>query len=336
MLDLSIMEFFTPVSWIFLDLVVIALLFYLMSYVIKNEKHSVFIIISIFTFITYTGISENLGGILRMHPYSPYRLLRIGKVALTIPILEAILFFSAFLLVKNLIFPKWLSWTKPFIIGFVGSFPDYIIDIVMNADTYVFDGLAHAQWNWHWPTNLQQVYENSFYGVPYFNYSGWYFFITYFAISFMVGAAIYKKTNYNSKVAHLLPIVFPFTSLYMMQLPTGAFALFGNVSTNYSMSNEFRMLAIWTVLAIIILVIGRKVKDNFDYRKHLPIFIIPLVIELSYIFVAVFRGFYYLLPACLIVLVIHGAFLGNIVRQSKKNQIDISDNVEKSLFININ
>ena len=335
MLDLGILEFFKPVSWIFLDVVVLAMLFYLISYVIKHEKHATFIIYSIFAFVLYTGISENLGGVLRMHPYSPYRLLRIGEVSLTIPILESVLFFAAYLLVKNLVFPKWLSWSKPFIIGFVGSFPDYIIDIVMNADTYIYDGLAHAQWNWHWPDNLQQVYEKAFYGVPYYNYSGWYFFITYFAISFMVGMAIYKKTNFNKVLAHVLPLTFPFASLFMMLLPTGGFALFGDFSTDYNITKELTMLVIWTLLAVMILVMARNVKQSFDYKKHMPVFVIPVVIELSYIAVAVFRGFYDLLPVCLIVLMLHILYLANIIRQSKKNKsVELHDN-EPSMFIDM-
>lgn len=321
---ISYTDLFTPKSWIFLDIITIISFILMILFVIKKEERPIPVVFAMFAFLLYSGIFENLGhGLTRMHPYSPYRLLRIGNIALTVSMLESTLFFGAYYLVNELKIHKKLSWMKPFMVAVLASLPDYVIDPVMAADTYVFDGLAHAQWNWHWPGNLTQVYDGSFFTVPFYNFTGWYFLMLWFGISLALGKWIYKKSNYSKAIGYIFPWLLPVASMIMMVMPTSAFILFGNRAGKSIREPELVMLLIWSLIGIVMFIINRRTKNSFKAKENWPLLATPLIIEFSYGIVAFSRGLRTSYWPVLIFTSVHILFLLYIVLQrNHKERMD--------------
>jgi len=315
---IDIMNAFIPTSWLFLDVVAIAMFMLLLAYVIKTEERPIPVVFSMFAFLIYSGIFENIGhSYTRMHPYSPYRLLRIGNIALTVSMTECVLFFTAYLLVRNLVLPKCLKWTKPFMVGILATIPDYVIDTVMAADVYIFDNLPHAQWNWHWADNLQQVYDGAFFKVPFYNFTGWYFLMVWFGLSLALGKWIHKKSNYNTIVGYIYPWFMPITSMMCMMLPTSSLFLFGSFTAQSSRIPELVMLLLWSIIGVILFIIGRKTKESFNAKKNWPIFVMPLAFEVAYGIVAFARGLEIAYIPTIVFTIGHALFLVYIYRQGK-------------------
>lgn len=320
---ISYADLFTPTSWIFLDVITIISFVVMILYVVKHEERPVPVVFAMFAFLLYSGIFENLGhGLTKMHPYSPYRLLRIGNIALTVSMLESTLFFGAYYLVKQLKVHKWLKWTKPFMVAVLASLPDYVVDPVMAADTYVFDGLAHAQWNWHWPGNLTQVYEGSFFNVPFYNFSGWYFLMLWFGISLALGKWIYRKVNYNKIFGYTFPWFLPVTSMIMMVMPTSRFLLFGNLTGQTDRASELVVLVIWSLIAVILFAVNRKTASGFTVKSHWQLFATPLMVELAYGAVAVARGLEIAYWPFAVFTAIHTLFFIYLAWQTKRSPLE--------------
>ncbi len=318
---ISYTDLFTPVSWIFLDFITIIGFVMMVLYVVKKEERPIPMVLAMFAFLFYSGIFENIGhGFMKMHPYSPYRLLRIGNIALTVSMLESTLFFGAYYLVKQLKINKKLNWMKPFMVAVLATLPDYIIDPVMAADTYIFDGLAHAQWNWHWPDNLNQIYDGSFFDIPFYNFTGWYFLMLWFGLSLEIGKFIFKKSNYKKIVGYIFPWFLPITSMIFMMMPTSKIILFGNKAGATLREPEIVMLVIWSLIGIVMFIINRKTKRDFSIKTHWQLIVIPLMIEIAYSIVAFTRGLQIAYWPIAIFFTIHVLFAINLIIQSKLNK----------------
>lgn len=316
---ISYTDLFTPLSWIFLDIVTIAGFIMMVLYIVKNEENPIPMVMAMFAFLFYSGIFENIGhGFMKMHPYSPYRLLRIGNIALTVSMLESTLFFGAYYLIKQLKVHNRLKWTKPFMVAVLATLPDYVIDPVMAADTYIFDGLAHAQWNWHWPDNLTKVYDGSFFDVPFYNFSGWYFLMLWFGLSLEIGKKIYKKSNYKKIVGYIFPWFLPITSMIFMVLPTSRILLFGNTAGETLREPELVMLIIWSIIGVVLFIVNRKTREKFSIREHWQLLIVPIMIEIAYCIVAFTRGLTISYIPAVTFTVIHILFASYIYRKSIK------------------
>jgi len=173
-------------TWVFADLVSFALFMYCIVHVIKSNKQVIPKIFMLFAFLIYSGIFENIGHAYGFHPYSPYRLFRIGNMGMGTSMMEATLFYSAYVLVGNFKMPTIL---KPFAIAFLAAFADFSIDPVMHWDAYMIDGVRHTQWIW------SPAYADTFFGVPFYNFSGWIYFMLWFAISVYIAEWAIKKYN---------------------------------------------------------------------------------------------------------------------------------------------
>jgi len=318
---ISYVDLFMPKSWIFLDMVTIIGFVMMVMYIAKNEERPVPMIFAMFAFLIYSGIFENIGhGYTRMHPYSPYRLLRIGNIALTVSMLESTLFFGAYYLVKQLKIHKGLVWLTPLMVAVLTTLPDFIIDPVMAADIYVFDGLAHAQWNWYWPDNLTRVYDGSFFNIPFYNFTGWYFIMVWYGLSLSLGRWIHRRSNYNKLVGYIYPWLLPVTSMMCMMLPTSKIILFGNMGGKTLREPEILMLLIWSLIAVVMFIINRKTKTDFKPEKHWPLFLVPLMIEVSYGIVAFTRGLRIAYIPVIVFILIHILFFIHIIIKGKKNE----------------
>lgn len=319
---ISYTDLFTPASWLIIDLVTIACFFIMVGYVIKKEENPTPMVFAMFAFLAYSGIFENIGhGYTLMHPYSPYRLFRSGNIATTVSMLESLLFFAAYYLVKQLKVPKMLRFTKPVMVAFLATLPDFLIDPVMAVDTYIFEGVEHAQWNWHWVGNATEVYENAFYTVPFYNFSGWYFLMLWFGISLAIGQWVHKKSGYNKIVGYIYPAFLPITSMMFMVLPTSKIFLFGNMAGESIRVPELIMLVIWTVIAVTALFISRRVASSFSFRTEWPLLVLPIAVELVYGAVAFARGLSTTYSIVAVITVIHVLFAVYIVMQSKRRDI---------------
>ncbi|TLX78129.1 carotenoid biosynthesis protein [Labilibacter sediminis] len=302
-----------PLTWVIIDMVSFFLFMYCIVHVIKTEKTPIPKVFTLFAFLIYSGIFENIGHAMGWHPYSPYRILRVGNIGLGTSMMEAVLFYSAYVLVRNLKMPGFL---KPFAIAFLASVADFVVDPVMHWDAYMYEDVRHTQWMW------TPDYSDNFFGVPFYNFSGWIFLMLWFALSVNIGEWVHKKFNYSKKIGYIYPWLLPVTSMLFMVMPTSTILLYGSFNGQVISERipELIMLCIHCTVALFILIRYRKISESFNAKKDAVGFIVPMAFNMVYVLVGFARGLSEAYVPMIVVTVLHAFYLFYIYKQGKLNK----------------
>jgi len=310
-----------PITWVIADLVSFILFMCCIVHVIKSEKQVIPKIFMLFAFLIYSGIFENIGHAYGFHPYSPYRLLRTVNMGLGTSMMEVSLFYSAYVLVGNLQMPRLL---KPFAIAFLASFADFAIDPVMHWDAYMIDGERHTQWIW------SPAYADTFFGVPFYNFSGWIYFMLWFSISVYIAEWLYEKKYKSSKTfGYIYPWLLPISSIFLMILPSSQILLYGQFNDppvdgapmiRSERIPELIMLSIHCLIGLFIIVKYSKTIPSFNVKVDRIGFIIPMVFNMLYVIIGFARGLTEAYIPMIITTILHGLYLTYIYRQNSQNK----------------
>lgn len=303
-----------PWTWILFDLISAGLFMYCIAHVIKTEKNPVPKVFMLFAFLIYSGVFENIGHAMGWHPYSPYRIFRIGNIGLGTSMMESVLFYSAYVVVRNLEMPKFL---QPFAIAFLASVADFVIDPVMHWDVYIRDGARHTQWMW------TPDYADNFFGVPFYNFSGWIYLMLWFAISVYIAEWAYQKLNYNKIFGYIYPWLLPISSLFLLLMPSSKILLYGSFSGEVisERTPELIMLCIHCTIALFILIRYRKTIESFDSKRDRVGFLVPITYNLIYVVVGFARGLSEAYIPMIAVTVLHAIYLAYIFHGGKTKKL---------------
>jgi hypothetical protein len=99
-------------------------------------------ILESFAFIITAGIFENEGVFSKDYVCDLHKLMMIGNVPFEVLIIEASIFYVAFVLADDL---NVTTWSKPIIIGFFSSVQDMTLDPSAIYDMHSFDGKMSGQ-----------------------------------------------------------------------------------------------------------------------------------------------------------------------------------------------
>ncbi|MCK5735251.1 MAG: hypothetical protein KAH21_02185 [Spirochaetaceae bacterium] len=264
----------TPLTWAFTEILAIALFFYCLADILKkNEGNSrLFRVFELFGFIVYAGIFENIGVIGNIYNYSLNRLLMVGTVPLSILMLEAVIFYSALRFAEIRGIPK---WAIPLMVGMLGVLQDLTIDPVAVFDLHLVEGVMEGRWNW------TVNYKDMLFGIPFFNYTGWFLLMFYYSIFIQLGRWIYEKSGQRfiagisyvllSPIAGVLLIVSPITRFLMFLDPL--FPMFTNRSA------ELYMLSFAALISILIVIRFRKKSGMRSFKDDPVVWLIPIILH---------------------------------------------------------
>lgn len=264
----------TPGTWAIAGLIAFILFFYCVAdaMIINKDDTRVFRVFELLGFIVYAGLFENIGVLGNTYNYSLDRVIVIGVVPLTILMLEAAVFYSALRFAEVMKFPK---WAIPFVVGVLAVLQDMTIDPVAVFDLHNVDGIMEGRWNW------TSHYDKMFFGIPFFNYTGWFLLMFYYTVLIQIGRKLHEKSNYKNIVGLAYILVSPVLGVILIISPITRFLLFLNpifpIYTNRTA--EIFMLLFVVIISIAIMFKYRK-RDTIDNIRDYPvIWLIPLILH---------------------------------------------------------
>jgi len=264
----------TPGSWAIAEFFAIALFLYCLADIIRNsdDKVKVFRALELLGFIIYAGIFENIGVLGNTYNYSLDRLIMVGTVPLSILMFEAVIFYAALRFAEAMKFPK---WTIPFIVGLLAVLQDMTIDPVAVFDTHLVAGVMEGRWNWI--TN----YKGLLFGIPFFNYTGWFFLMFYYTALIKLGRNFHKKKNYKTGPGIAYLILSPILGVLLIVSPITRFFLFLEPFFTKFIHRpvEISMLVFFMIISIVILIKYQKKDISINLKDDKVIWIIPLILH---------------------------------------------------------
>lgn len=174
-----------PITWLLTELMSIILFVICMFHALKSENQSQRLF-ELCAFIIAAAIFEHFGVLTGNYWYSQSRIMMFGLIPLSVLMIEAVIMYSAMILFEYMNMPK---WTIIWFVGLLSMVQDMSIDPVYVNDIYLIDGILQGQWNW------KIYYDNTFFGIPFFNFSSWFFMTGIYAGMVSFGKFMYKKTG---------------------------------------------------------------------------------------------------------------------------------------------
>ena len=244
----------TPISWAIAEVLAFILFYYCLADILKKKDKNVrtFQVFDLVGFVVYAAIFENIGVIVYTYNYSLDRLIMVGVVPLSLLFFEAAIFYSALQFAETMKFPKWVI---PFVVGFLGMLQDMTIDPAAVFDLHLIDGVIEGRWNW------TIHYDDTFFGIPFFNYTGWYLLMFYYTTLIQLGRNLFGKSGYKYSVGVLYVLLSPIIGVLLIVSPLTRFLLF--LDPIYPTFSN-RTAEIFTLVTINIITVGLLIK----YRRR--------------------------------------------------------------------
>ncbi len=289
---------YSPFSWVIYEILSAFLFIVVISDAIKrNEEDNKLIrVFEIIGYVVYAVIFENIGVLSQTYNYSFHRFMMFGVVPLSIPLFEASIFYSSLLFSERFEFPK---WTRPFVVAFIGMLVDFSLDPVSIADTQKFGNVIESRWMWEYH------YNNTFFGIPYFNFTGWFVLMFYYTSLIIIGRSFYEKfeNKFNYGIIYIIIsiiigdilILSPITLFIMYAWP------FAQPFENRTA--EIIMLLIIIIITISTLIFARirqkynksieqSIVDNIKYnlKNNKTMWFVPLSIHILNLLITIVLG----------------------------------------------
>jgi len=260
------MGMFTAIPvWIIQDLLVFAAAAMTVSYIIKNEKHPIQVLMEFIFFIAYAATYENFATVMGNPGYYEYgrSILMIFNVPLSIPVFEFLVVYASLKVLERMRIP---TWCKPFVVGFFAILADFSLDPVSVKQIFQTNEGLVGRWVWFPLPGEVQIY-----GEPVMNFTGW-LFITGYAVAFiLLGRWWFKKSGYKKSVGYAYPILAMVVSLLCVVSPLSQFLSYMWPFFPRGGNAEWVMLIAALVIPILLLIVfwrGRmkaplQIKGNF-------------------------------------------------------------------------
>ncbi|WP_062378463.1 carotenoid biosynthesis protein [Demequina pelophila] len=263
------MIFGTPVSWFLYEMLSLVVFVACLIHATARPaatRH----VLTLLGFVIFAATFENVGVWQNIYDYSAERIMMIGKVPLSILLVEAVGVYCALWLAEHLRLPWWVA---PFLAGLWGSIQDMTIDPANVFDVHTIDGVASGQWNW------TMTYEGGFFGIPVFNFSGWFTMILYycFAVALVQRLAERKNIGWLRTSGPLVAIV---PSLIVLVSPINLFLLYAwPLAPQGTLVAESVMLVLNLSVATFLVLRYAKLDRPLDLRRDGIIFAVPVVLH---------------------------------------------------------
>jgi hypothetical protein len=317
-----------PVSWLCVEVVSLVLFFACIIHASRQENAAVKLL-ELFAFVVSAAIFENVGvNVARSYVYDLRRVAMVGSVPLEILFIEAGIWYAAFNLVERLRLP---AWARPFAVGFFASVQDMTIDPAAVFDRYALtdatlaarwngdhpgalgNGILSGQWSWTYPG-----YEGGFFGIPFFNFSGWMYLMAYFTAFILLGRWLSQKLGGRKGFAYGYPFLASILNMAALATPVNIFMLFAApIVPQHTKTAELVMLCVNYGIAIALLFVFRKRIGAIDLKADGLVFAVPVLLHLFDIVYAFALGTKVAYVPVLVVSAIHIAYLACIYAKSR-------------------
>ena len=298
-----------PITWIIMEVMSVVLFAICMRHALNSDrpKQKLF---ELCCFILAAAIFEHVGVLGGNYWYSQERFMMFGLLPLSILLIEAVIMYSAMTLFEYTNMPK---WSIIFFVGILSTIQDMTIDPVYVNDIYVFDGVAQGHWNW------DIYYDTTFFGIPFFNFSSWFYMTGIYAGFMLLGRHLYEKTK-----KEWVGICYPFVSAFLLivaLVPTALLLVKPVYSDNSTFKFWYELIALIVNFAFAIVLMAKywKKMSPVNLKKDgIVIFAIPALLHLYDIIVGFALGIEKSYIPVLVFTAIHMVYLFFVYRKSKK------------------
>ncbi|MBQ7922189.1 MAG: carotenoid biosynthesis protein, partial [Clostridia bacterium] len=256
------------------------------------------------------AIFEHVGVLMGNYWYSQERFMMFGLLPLSILLIESVIMYSAMTLFEYTNMPK---WSNIWFVVILSTIQDMTIDPVYVNDMYVFDGVTQGHWNW------KIYYDTTFFGIPFFNFSSWFFMTGIYAGMLMLGRHLYEK-----KKKEWIGISYPFVSAVLLiaaLVPTALLLIKPVYSDNTTFKFWYELIALifhFTCATVMIAKFWKKMSPVNLQKDGIVIFAIPALLHLYDIIVGFGLGIEKSYIPVVIFTAIHMVYLFFVWRKSKK------------------
>jgi len=263
------MIFGTPVTWFIAEILASVLFICCVAHASKQE-HGTIRVLELFGFIFYAAIFENIGVASHSYDYDLHRIMLVGKVPLEVLFIEGVIFYVSLQLAEYVNIP---NWGKALVVGFLASFQDMSLDPSAIFDKHLFNGIMSGQWNWTFR------YHGSFFGIPFFNFTGWMYLMVFYIIAIQIGMWLYKKYD-KEIIGYLYPFVASFVAVILLISPLIQFLLYARpFFPQFTRGAELVMLCINCLIGIFILLRYMKIGRPFELKRDWIFLFVPIVLH---------------------------------------------------------
>ncbi len=332
------MIFGTPVSWLITEIAALGLFLTVLAHA-SRQVDATRRILELFGFMLAAAIFENVGVYLvHAYSYDLRRIMMIGGVPLEILMIEASIWYAAFNLVTRLNLPV---WAKPLVVGLFGSVQDQTIDPAAVFDRHALTDVAQiASWNKLYPGSMGQGvlsgqwnwtnpgYSELWFGIPFYNYSGWVYLMVYFSVFVLLGRWLAEKSG-KQVLLYAYPFLAAILNVVCIASPLNRFLIFAYpfAAIGGNRTAEVVMLCANYTAPLILLAIYRKRFLGVDLKRDGAIlFGIPVFLHLFDVVYVFAMGTSIAYTPVLAVSAIHLAYLGVLLwaNRAAKPAVDAS------------
>lgn len=295
-----------PITWLVTELLSIVLFSLCMIHALK-QKDALRRTLELCCFVLGAAIFEHVGVlIVGAYDYDVHRIMMIGELPLSILLIEGITVYTGMLLFEKMNLPR---WTSLWIVGFWCMFADFGIDPVYAFDTYEFDGVMRAQWNW-------AEYPLSFLNIPYFNFSGWLLMCGMYAV-----VLYYSRKIADKKPEGWFATAYPFVCGVLLIV---AIAIFRPLTTCPIKMSEINaiyyqivVLVIHFVVATVLYAKAWKTMEGIRWKQDWVIPVTMLTLDAYNLIVGLIKGLTSSYATTLIVMGLHIFYLWKLSKKQK-------------------
>ena len=300
-----------PTTWILMELMSILLFTICMVHALKSERPRQQLF-ELCCFVLAAGIFEHFGVLTGNYWYSQQRFMMFGLIPLSILLIEAVTMYAAMILFDYLNMPKWcIIW----FVGLLSMVQDFSIDPVYVHDTYVFYGIAQGHWNW------KIYYEPTFFGIPFFNFSSWFYMCGLYA-----GLISWGRKIYAQKQKEWIGTAYPFVAavcLLLPLIPTALILIKPIYSSNSTFLFWYELIAMILNFAFGAFLIAKYWKNMspIDWKKDgIVIYIVPAILHLYDIVIGFGLGIKQSYIPVTVFTLLHLGYLCAVYNRSKNAQ----------------
>ena len=322
------METFTFIPvWVIQDALVLIMAMIAVAFIVKNEEHPVPILLEFAAFVfLYAAIYENFATLMGWYGYGR-SLVMVFNVPITVPVIEFLVVYTTLRWLKYTTTP---TWSKPFIVGFMGMLFDFTLDPLAMKQIYTTAEATIGRWTWFPGPQDAQIL-----GEPVYNFPGWVLLSGYAAIFILLGRWWFKRSNYKPLIAYLYPILAMIAALLTLVSPLSQLLLWlGPIFTKGSFA-EWIMLGIWFVVpSVLLLIYGRTLKEPLSLKKE---YLLPIIFTGSHAINLLFTfigGYVEILPVVGSAVLIQSLVLYGTWWSSRKKGTDIKTSEHPGLPTN--
>ena len=130
---------------------------------------------------------------------------------------------------------------------------------------------------WNWTTH----YTNMLFGIPFFNFTGWFFLMFYYTALIQWGRYLFKKSGYKNNIGIAYIIISPIAGVLLIISPINRFLLFLNPIYPLFLNRtaEIVMLSFVLIVSLVILIKYRKRSAMISVKNDAAIWVIPLILH---------------------------------------------------------